>query len=168
MHFSKLSQIAVLLIAINLAASGNAQSNSDFMALVSETSSGEFDVEGAVEVDHAEALELHKAGVVFVDVRREIQYNLRHIAGAIGLELKSQLSEQSLAEQVAKLFIQKGSPQLTRLPNPPGNIQHQCIPKLLPWHWHAPNDSISDQSNRRLPFGLLRPVQPNFVQKAGI
>ena len=98
MRSLQILSIATLLISAAFATSAFAQSSTDFMTLITETSSGEFDVEGAVEVDHAGALELHNAGVAFIDVRREIQYKLGHIAGATSLELNTQLSETSLAE----------------------------------------------------------------------
>jgi rhodanese-related sulfurtransferase len=74
----------------------------DPTGLVTETSSGEFLVEGVERIELERAHELYLAGAVFVDLRNVWRYDIAHIRGAVGLELKSQFSEESLAEHVAK------------------------------------------------------------------
>jgi rhodanese-related sulfurtransferase len=74
----------------------------DTTGLVVETEIGDFVVEGVerIEVDRAHELFLQDA--VFVDLRNVWRYDISHIPGAIGLELKTQFSEEALAEHVAK------------------------------------------------------------------
>ncbi len=79
-----------------------AKEKPDYKSLVTKNERSEFDVKGALKIDHVKARELHKKGVVFVDVRRKVQYKLAHIPGAINLELHSMLTEANLAKHVAK------------------------------------------------------------------
>ncbi len=59
-------------------------------------------VEGATTVDTAKAKELFEQGVTFVDVRRTNEYEEARIPGAVGLELKHDFNEESLAKVVDK------------------------------------------------------------------
>ena len=93
---------AASALAIFGATQTTSQENADHKLLIMETSSGEFLVYRAERVDHERALELYLQGVVFVDVRNEWKFNIAHVRGAIGLELDSQFSEESLAKHVAK------------------------------------------------------------------
>jgi adenylate cyclase len=99
MRSSHILYIATLLASVAFSVPAFAQSNSDYAALIGKTNSGEFKVEGAIKVDHAAALELHSAGVAFIDVRSESQYKQGHISGATSLELSTKLSKISMAEQ---------------------------------------------------------------------
>jgi adenylate cyclase len=90
---------AVLVMAISALP---ATSGSHFTSLITETSTGEFEIEGAEKVDSAQAFQLLQDGVAFVDVRREIQFKLAHVPNAINLEVNTMLTEQSLGEHVAK------------------------------------------------------------------
>jgi rhodanese-related sulfurtransferase len=85
-----------------LPATPQAQGSNDFLSLVSKSSTGEFDVKGALKVDHAKALELQKSGAVFVDVRRNTQYRNGHIPGSVNLELNTEFSNESLAKVASK------------------------------------------------------------------
>ena len=55
-----------------------------------------------VSVDVSEAEELHRAGVVFVDVRAPRLHKRQHIPGAVHLDLNSRYTEEALAAAVAK------------------------------------------------------------------
>lgn len=72
-----------------------------WQSLVKETSTG-FDVEGAQKVDAEAALELLEGGAIFVDVRRSIQFNLSHIAGAVNLDVNYYLTEENLLAHAEK------------------------------------------------------------------
>lgn len=74
----------------------------EWTSLVHKNEAAEFDVEGARKVDHSKALNLLENGAAFVDVRRDIQYRTGHIPGAVGLELKSALTEDSLLIRFTK------------------------------------------------------------------
>lgn len=78
------------------------EADSHFDSLWTKTSTGEFEIPGVEKVDSAQAHQLLQDGAIFVDVRREIQYKLAHVPGAINLDVNSMLSEQSLGEHVAK------------------------------------------------------------------
>ncbi|MHA1189325.1 MAG: rhodanese-like domain-containing protein [Alphaproteobacteria bacterium] len=88
----------IFFVMLSFSQSVAAKDPAEFASLVSKNDAGEFDVEGATKIDADRAFELHGEGVVFVDVRSTWQYDLDHISGAIGLRLKSQLTEESLAE----------------------------------------------------------------------
>ena len=90
------------VIAIGLALPSFSQNDADYEALITETSSSGFLVDGAEHIDHLRALELYEQGVVFIDVRPIWAFNLGHIRGAVGLELKTQFSKESLAEHAKK------------------------------------------------------------------
>ncbi len=79
-----------------------AKAESHFNNLITKTSTQEFEIEGTEKIDSAQALQLQQDGVAFVDVRREIQYKLAHVPGAINLEVNTMLTEQSLGEHVTK------------------------------------------------------------------
>ena len=93
--------VAALMLSNVIVSNASAQSSTDHMALITETSSSEFDVAGALEVDHVEALALHEAGATFIDVRRENPFKLGHIAGAINLEAYDELTKDVLVERFA-------------------------------------------------------------------
>ncbi len=76
-------------------------SEGDYKSLVTK-SGGEFTVEGARTIDLAEAKSLQEEGALFIDVRSETGYLKGHIPGAIGLDLKTQLTKESLAEVAEK------------------------------------------------------------------
>jgi adenylate cyclase len=78
------------------------QENIDRTDLITETASGEFVVEGAERIDLEQALELYSQGAIFVDLRSVWRYNIAHIRQAVGLELNTQFSEESLATHAAK------------------------------------------------------------------
>lgn len=75
-----------------------AQTNSDYEALITKTDTPEYMVDGAKRIDHLEAHELYQKGAVFIDLRSTWRYDQAHIRGAVGLELNSQFSKESLAE----------------------------------------------------------------------
>lgn len=80
-------------------------------SLVSPVSAGNADyrspeqVAGAETVDVVDAERLHRAGVVFVDVRSKRLHTRQHIPGAVHLDLNSRFTEQELAQ-----VIDKGEP----------------------------------------------------------
>ena len=92
-----LAAITVLLIF-----STASLAQGDWMSFVHKNDAAEFDVDGARKVDHTEALDLLENGAAFVDVRRDIQYKTGHIPNAVGLELKSALTEENLLSHFAK------------------------------------------------------------------
>ncbi len=55
-------------------------------------------VSGATTIDTAKAVELHGAGVKFIDVRNGKDYKKAHIPGAVHLDLKKGFSKDNLAE----------------------------------------------------------------------
>ncbi len=55
-------------------------------------------IDGATTVDAAKAKELFDQGALFVDPRRETEYEAGRIPDAVSLELKSVFSEAALAE----------------------------------------------------------------------
>ena len=59
-------------------------------------------VEGAVTVSTKRAKTLMNQGVVFIDVRRAVDYQSSHIQWAIHLDLKLDLTEESLSAVVKK------------------------------------------------------------------
>ncbi len=59
-------------------------------------------VDGATTVDAAAAKALFDSGALFVDPRRESEYEAGRIPDAVNLELKKVFSEQSLAEVAKK------------------------------------------------------------------
>lgn len=59
-------------------------------------------IDGATTVSHEEAKELFEAGVVFVDVRKNSDWDAGRIPGAYHLELKTVFNEEKLAEIIAK------------------------------------------------------------------
>ncbi len=65
-------------------------------------SGGEFTVKGVRKIDLAEAKSLQEDGALFIDVRSEASYLEGHIPGAVGLDLKTQLTKESLAEVAGK------------------------------------------------------------------
>ena len=73
----------------------------DYKSLVTK-SGGEFTVEGVPKIDLAEAKSLQEEGALFIDVRSEAGYVKGHIPGAVGLDLQTQLTKESLAEVAEK------------------------------------------------------------------
>ena len=59
-------------------------------------------VSGATTVDAAKAKELFEAGALFVDPRRDSDWEAGRIPGAVHLELKKVFSEESLAAECGK------------------------------------------------------------------
>jgi len=59
-------------------------------------------VAGATTVSVDEAVELFDAGVVFVDVRKDSDFDAGRVPGAVHLDVNSALTEASLGEYVAK------------------------------------------------------------------
>lgn len=59
-------------------------------------------IEGATTVDTAKAKELFDQEVAFVDVRKDSDWDAGRIPGAIHLDVKKALNEQSLAAEVKK------------------------------------------------------------------
>lgn len=59
-------------------------------------------VEGATTVDTAKARELFDAEVAFVDARKDSDWDAGRIPGAIHLDVKRALTEESLAAEVKK------------------------------------------------------------------
>ena len=62
----------------------------------------EFSVEGATKIDAKTAKGLHEKGTVFIDSRDEEFFGMGHISDAILLDVLTTLTEESLAEHVAK------------------------------------------------------------------
>lgn len=60
------------------------------------------EVQGATSVTVEQAKELFEAGVVFVDVRKDADWDAGRIPGAHHVELKSAYSEQALSAIVGK------------------------------------------------------------------
>ena len=97
----------LLMMATVLTVTGGAgqsisQENIDRTDLITETASGEFVVEGADRIDLERALEFYQQGALFVDLRNVWRYDIAHIRGAVGLELNTQFSEESLAKHAKK------------------------------------------------------------------
>ncbi len=87
-------------------------------------------VEGATTVDTAKAKELFDQGVKFVDVRRTNEYEEARIPGAIGLELKHEFNEDSLAKAVKKdepVVIYCNGPKCLR--------SSKASAKAVSWGW---------------------------------
>jgi rhodanese-related sulfurtransferase len=59
-------------------------------------------VDGAVTVDTAKAKELFDGGALFVDPRRDSDWEAGRIPGAVHLELKSAFTEEALAAEAGK------------------------------------------------------------------
>lgn len=59
-------------------------------------------VEGATTIDATKAKELFDAKVAFIDTRKDSDWDAGRIAGAIQLDVKKVLTEESLMEAVAK------------------------------------------------------------------
>lgn len=57
-------------------------------------------VKGAVTVDAAKAKELFDKGAVFIDTRKDSDWDAGRIPGAIHMELKSVFNETAMAEKV--------------------------------------------------------------------
>jgi TolB-like protein/rhodanese-related sulfurtransferase/Flp pilus assembly protein TadD len=73
----------------------------DYKKLIRRVAIGEYDVEGATEVDVATAKELRDSGVPFVDVRAAPDYALGHVPGAVNLSLVFALDRESLGKVAA-------------------------------------------------------------------
>ena len=82
----------VFAFFLGLGAAGLAQA-----ATVSPT-----DIAGATSVTAAEAKALFDKGVAFVDVRKDSDFEAGRVPGAIHLELKKVLNEDSLAAAIGK------------------------------------------------------------------
>ena len=63
-------------------------------------------VEGATTVDLDQALEMHRSGVVFIDVRSARQFEKRHIPGAKHLYVNDTFTESNLLQYLGD----KGQP----------------------------------------------------------
>ena len=59
-------------------------------------------IEGAKTVSAAEAKALFDKGVKFIDVRKNSDWDAGRVPGAVHIELKKKLSEESLGKAVAK------------------------------------------------------------------
>lgn len=59
-------------------------------------------VEGATTIDAVQAKELFDSEVVFVDTRKDSDWEVGRILGAVQLELKSNFTEENLAKEVGK------------------------------------------------------------------
>ncbi len=70
----------------------------DYKKLIKRVRIGEYDVEGATEVEPAEAKALRDRGVPFVDVRAQPDYALGHVPGSVNLSLVFDLSKEALAK----------------------------------------------------------------------
>jgi rhodanese-related sulfurtransferase len=70
----------------------------DYKKLIKRVNIGEFDVDGATEIDVTTAKALRDRGVPFVDVRAVPDYALGHVPGAVNLSLVFALSKETLAE----------------------------------------------------------------------
>ena len=73
----------------------------DFKRMI-HSRSGEYDVDGITKIDVKKAKELHERGVVFVDVRNPIEFDLGHMPSAVNLDLTSAFSKESLLRLVGK------------------------------------------------------------------
>lgn len=60
------------------------------------------EVKGAMTIDEKAAKVLFDKGAIFVDVRKDSDWNAGRIPGAVHIELKKVLSEHKLLEAVAK------------------------------------------------------------------
>jgi len=74
-----------------------AQELSEYIDLIS-SKSGVLYVEGATRIDIHRAYQLHQEGILFIDVNSPRGYKAAHIPGAISLDIKTTLKEESLAE----------------------------------------------------------------------
>ena len=72
------------------------------MTPVLAAESSPIQVDGATTIDTAKAYSLFEQEVVFVDVRKDSDFEAGRIPGAVHIELKKQFSEQSLSEEVKK------------------------------------------------------------------
>lgn len=102
MHLLFVFHAAVLGLILTCAEPCQSQEFVDPTGLVVETEQGEFQVQGVERIDVERAYELFLQEAVFVDLRNVWRYEISHIQGAIGLELKSQFSEEELAKHVLK------------------------------------------------------------------
>ena len=59
-------------------------------------------VEGATSVDPAGAKELFDSEVLFVDVRKDSDWDAGRVSGAVHLDVKSALTEEALADEIEK------------------------------------------------------------------
>jgi rhodanese-related sulfurtransferase len=60
------------------------------------------EVDGATTVDTTKAKELFESGALFVDIRRDSDWEAGRIPDAVHLELKSNFTEQTLSAEVGK------------------------------------------------------------------
>ena len=74
-----------------------AQELSEYIDLIS-SKGGTLYVEGVTRIDIHKAYQLHKEGILFVDVNSPRGYKAAHIPGAISLDIKTTLNEESLTE----------------------------------------------------------------------
>ncbi len=70
----------------------------EYVTLIKRVGRGEFDVDGATEVQPEEARALLDRGVRFVDVRAHVDYENGHVPGAINLSLVFDLKQDALAK----------------------------------------------------------------------
>ena len=69
-----------------------------YKGLIKRVGDGEFDVDGATEVDAATAKALRDRGVPFVDARAPLDYANGHVPGAVNLSLVTAMSKEALAK----------------------------------------------------------------------
>jgi TolB-like protein/DNA-binding winged helix-turn-helix (wHTH) protein/rhodanese-related sulfurtransferase len=76
---------------------GTAVPFAQYAGLIKRVRVGEFDVDGATEIEPAEAKALLERGVKFVDVRAKVDYESGHVPDAINLSLVFDLTREALA-----------------------------------------------------------------------
>jgi len=59
-------------------------------------------VDGATTIDAAKAKELFDSGTVFIDTRKDADWNAGRVPEAVHLDVKKVMSEETLGEQVKK------------------------------------------------------------------
>ena len=66
------------------------------------TESSPLQVDGATTIDTTKARSMFEQEAVFVDVRKDSDFEAGRIPGAVHIELKKRFNEQSLSEEVQK------------------------------------------------------------------
>ena len=94
---------AIFAGIVTLASASNTHAQTEnFLDLVTKTEAEKFEVEGAVTIDHFLAKRYLEKGHTFIDVRRDVQFSVGHIPGAVSLELKTAFTKESLAKHASK------------------------------------------------------------------
>lgn len=99
-----------------------------FSGMLAAEEEAPMSIDGAVTVDAAKAKSLFDDGVLFIDPRRDSDYEAGRIPDAVHLEMKSRFTEQTLAEEAGKddpIVFYCNGPKCLR--------SAQCSEKAVSW-----------------------------------